>query len=81
MKLIEKPYLSTTTPKTTTTIDAAKKAQILPVILFIKSKKEEIDFNTFIIKVHIIPYVNLSKLIKIRSWCLLYFRKAVPHAG
>jgi len=50
MKLIEKPYRSTTTPRTTRTMDAAKKAQILPVILLIKSKKEEIDFNIFIIK-------------------------------
>jgi hypothetical protein len=48
MKLIEKPYRSTTTPKTTTTMETAKKAQILPAILLIKSKKEDMDFSIFI---------------------------------
>ena len=48
MKLIEKPYLNITTVKTTTTIEAAKKAQILPVILLSKSKKADMDSNIFI---------------------------------
>ena len=81
MKLIEKPYRSTTTPNTTTTIETAKKAQILPVILLIKSKNEEIDFNIFIANIYIIPSKNIGKSINFRSWCLLYFDKAVPHAG
>jgi len=47
MKLIENPYLSITTAKTTTTIEAAKKAQILPVILLSRSKKDDMDFRIF----------------------------------
>lgn len=81
MKLIENPYLSITTVKTTTTIEAAKKAQILPVIVLSRSKKEDMDFKIFMKSILYYMEIEHHQYIKFRSWCLLYLRKAVPHAG